>query len=140
MRIDTVGRDDLTGGGDQPTVLDGAADDGLLFLPEASGLAGGRLRVGPASTHPQLEGEVIGGHPRDDGFGDHGDVGRAVEGEDQGGVGGGQSGQGSRPIGRGGRRWEQVHLSPHRTYAADRTRTTKQKKQNKIQTNHKSQN
>lgn len=98
------------------TVPDSAAHDGLLLLAAPSGLGGGGLDVGASPPHPQLQGEVVSGQSRHHRVGHHGHVVGAVEGEDQGRIRGGQSGQGRGPVGGGGGRWEEVDLTPHSTW------------------------
>lgn len=46
-------------GGSKHTVFDCAAYNSLLLLAVSSGLSGGGLDVGPASSHPQLERKVV---------------------------------------------------------------------------------
>lgn len=64
---------------------------------------------------------MISRHPRDDRVRYHGDVGRAIEGKDEGGIRGRERGQGSCPIGCRGRRREQVNFSPYGTCTEYRT-------------------
>lgn len=99
-------------GTSQRTVSDGAADDGLLLLATGSGLSGRRLDVAAAPPHPQLQGEVVARQRGDDGIRYHGNVVGPVEGEDQRGVRGGESGQSRGPISGRRRRREEVDFAP----------------------------
>jgi len=102
------------------TVLDSAAHNGLLILATASGLSGRRLDVGSTPPDPQLQGEVVARQRGDNRIRHHGDVVGSIEGEDQRGIRGGESGQSGGPVGSWRWRREEVHFTPDSTWERKR--------------------